>query len=127
MTHSIATLVATAMLGIVAASPAWADFRFQAATPYPTASPATPAPVPDGTRPESPFKIAHGFGRDVPLDFAARQIVPRGVTVSFGKGVDPSSTISWKGEAPWNRVLAAAVRPLHLRIITGATTVLIAR
>ena len=73
------------------------------------------------------FRVAQGFGHSVSLGFAARQIVPPGVTVRFGTGVDPASTMDWSGGQPWNRVLAAAVQPLGLRIVTGASSVLILR
>lgn len=73
------------------------------------------------------FRVAQGFGRSVSLGFAARQIVPPAVTVRFGAGVDPASTVDWSGGQPWNRVLAAAVQPLGLRIVTGTSSVLILR
>ena len=73
----------------------------------------------------SRFKMAWGFGNAVPMSFAVRQIVPGGVRVHYGAGVDPETSVSWKGNRPWNQVLAAAVYPLHLRIVTGTDTVLI--
>ena len=131
--------LAITALAVAGTTQARADFRLEAhptppATPPLMAAPdasASPA-VPDeregksGPAP-SPFRVAHGFGDDVPLSFAARQIVPPTVTVRYGRGVDPNAAVSWKGEAPWNRVLAAAVRPLQLRLTTGASSVLISR
>ncbi len=73
------------------------------------------------------FRVARGFGRSVSLGFAARQIVPPAVTVRFGAGVDPASTVDWSGGQFWNRVLAAAVQPLGLRVVTGTSSVLILR
>ena len=116
-----------------------ADFRLEAHPTPPTAAPllavpdASAYPVVQNEREGrsgpglSLFKVAHGFGDDVPLSFAARQIVPPTVTVRYGRGVDSNAAVSWKGEAPWNRVLAAAVRPLQLRLMTGASSVLISR
>ena len=73
------------------------------------------------------FKVAQGFGQDVPLAFAVRQIVPPAVRVRYGRGVNPEQTVTWRGAAPWNHVLSAAVRPLGLKVFTGTTSVLIAR
>ena len=73
------------------------------------------------------FKVARGFGEAVPMSFAVRQIVPAAVRVHYGPGIDPDILVSWKGNRPWNQALAAAVRPLHLRIVTGTQTVLITR
>ena len=85
---------------------------------------ATPRPSP----PPSPrFSVAQGFGRQVSLGFAARQIVPPAVAVRFGRGADPASAVDWTGGQPWNRALAAAVQPRGLRIVTGATSVTILR
>ena len=73
------------------------------------------------------LRVAQGFGRSVSLRFAVQQIVPPAVTVRFGVDVDPASPVTWSGGQPWNRVLAAAVQPLGLRIVTGASSVLILR
>lgn len=73
------------------------------------------------------FRVAQGFGQSVSVGFAARQIVPPAVTVRFGAGVDLASTVDWSGGQPWNRVLAAAVQPLGLRIVIGTSSVLILR
>lgn len=128
MTRPTRTLIAITLLGTAAAPPAWADFRLQPEATRSTAILSQPAPASEEEASPAPrFKLAHGFGHDVPLGFAVRQIVPTGVTVQFGKGVDPKSAVTWTGEAPWNRVLAAAVRPLGMKITTGASTVLIAR
>ena len=64
-----------------------------------------------------PFPTANGFGSQVPLAFATRQIVPPGVAVRFGLGADPTLLVDWKGGAPWDKVLRASVRPAGLRVI----------
>jgi len=115
-----------------------ADFRLspgQASerAPAPQAADNVIPPTPEVDRdmrpapPKSRFRVAQGFGRSVSLRFAVRQIVPPAVTVRFGVDVDPASPVTWSGGQPWNRVLAAAVQPLGLRIITGARSVLILR
>ena len=135
----------TTCIIIAAASPAVADFQLQP-PPVPPSEPAQPihdkalsdaAQGNDPARPDprrhvvSPaaprFRAAAGFGQGVPLAFAVRQIVPPAIAVRFGPGVDPDSAVDWTGGAPWNRVLAAAIAPLGLRLTVGATAALISR
>lgn len=133
--HITVAFAVACVLATTMHRPARADFRLQ--TGNQTSFPAAPVvasetgeePAAEPVRPaaRSRFNVAYGFGNEVPLSFAVRQIVPSTVTVRFGKTVDPSAIVSWKGDAPWNRVLAAAVRPLGLQITTSATSVLIDR
>ena len=60
--------------------------------------------------------IAQGFGQQVPLAFAMRQIVPPGVKTSFGPGVNQAALVDWSGGRPWIEVLRAAVQPLGLHV-----------
>ncbi len=60
-----------------------------------------------------------GFGDQVPLSFACRQIVPRGVKVSYGPGVDPATPVTWKGGDTWRLVLARTIRPLGLHMVAA--------
>lgn len=118
-----------ALLGSAAiAAPARADFQL---TPMlPSAAPASqpgPAPIilssPEGRVPPrrtaAPLAIpaAHGFGQQVPLAFATRQIVPAGVKTTFGPGVDQAALVDWSGGRPWIEVLRAAVHPLDLHVM----------
>jgi hypothetical protein len=73
------------------------------------------------------FSIARGFGDQVPLSFAASQIVPAHVRVSSGPGVQQESPVTWRGDRPWNQVLATAVAPLGYRIQTGRMAVAVIR
>lgn len=59
---------------------------------------------------------AQGFGDGIPLAFALRQIVPRGVRLTLANGVDPDARVSWQGGRPWTQVLGQAVAPLGLRL-----------
>ncbi len=86
------------------------------------ATPATDGPtsvaptiLPQPAKPN--FIVARGFGDQVPLRFAVRQIVPKAVKVSYGPGADPSATVDWKGGQGWNRVLLLAVKPLGYRLV----------
>lgn len=113
---------------------AHADFRLQ---PIPLSSnipaplPAMPLSDPGSGSEEDPvplrsrFLVARGFGRQIPMSFAARQIVPHAIEIRFAPGVNQAAFVTWSGGRPWNRVLASAVRPLHLRIRTTASSVVI--
>lgn len=115
-----------ALLGLVAAGgPARADLQMVpalgggagslrvVAQPI-VLSPASPRIVRRFTPPATP--IANGFGRQVPLAFAARQIVPAGVKTTFGSDVDQSELVDWTGGGPWTQVLRNAVQPLGLHV-----------
>jgi hypothetical protein len=76
---------------------------------------AEAAPIP---RPLPPrLRAVTGFGDRVPLAFAVRQIVPHTVAVSYGPGASSDSLVTWRGGAPWNQVLQAAVHPLGLHVV----------
>ena len=61
--------------------------------------------------------IAKGFGTQVPLVFAARQIVPHGVRTAFGEGLDPETLlVDWQGGRPWQDVLRRMLRPVALQV-----------
>jgi hypothetical protein len=61
--------------------------------------------------------MAYGFGNQVPLGFACKQIVPPAVKVIYGPGANPGVLVTWKGGKTWNRVLHDAVAPLGLRLV----------
>ena len=116
-----------ALLGFaVTTAPAWADFQLSPALPdsaqplqarpglagFPSAA-AVPA-----RRTVAPpaIPVANGFGQQVPLAFATRQIVPAGVKTTFGPDVDQAALVDWTGGRPWVEVLRAAVHPLGLHV-----------
>jgi hypothetical protein len=67
--------------------------------------------------------IARGFGDRVPLSFAVRQIVPATINVTYGAGVDPDALVDWRGGRSWRVVLADAVKPLGLRVVSAGTAI----
>ena len=72
--------------------------------------------------------LAQGFGHQVPLAFAVRQIVPASVKVSFSDGIDAEDLlVDWKGGRPWPDVLRSALRPPGLLVTFRPSAVLIAR
>lgn len=80
-------------------------------------------PAPRPTRPR--YSIAHGFGNDVPLSFAAKQIVPSSIRVVYRTGVDSDTRVTWSGGRPWNQALAAALRPHGLHMVLKGRTLTI--
>ena len=91
-----------------------------------------PAPAPArNLRPKSqsptlrrlaPEPVVAGFGDQVPLSFAVRQIVPARFRIAFGETVDRDARVDWKGGKPWRPTLSDAVRPLGLTVsVVGAT------
>ncbi len=60
------------------------------------------------------FNVIDGFGADMPLALALRQIVPAKYAFSFGNNVNPGETISWNGGKPWNEVLKDSLSPLNI-------------
>ena len=127
--HTLGTL---ALLGLIAANPVTPiDFRLLDAIPAPPAAGRAPpaereAPAARSwrhaqwlARPRPRIPLAEGFGNQVPLSFAARQIVPRGVSIRLGPGVDADAPVTWAGSGPWNQVLATAVARLGYRVRVG--------
>lgn len=73
------------------------------------------------------FASARGFGRQVPLAFAIRQIVPSKVKVVLTDEVNPDDLVDWDGGRAWVEALRAAVRPLNLRVTVTPMMVRISR
>src|SRR5208283_1247024 len=69
---------------------------------------------------------ARGFGSQIPLEFAVRQIVPAKIKVIYGSGADHNALVDWQGGKRWKLVLRDAVRPLGLDVRVHANFVSIA-
>ena len=113
--------------------PASADFRIQGAAPESGATSFPASPVPDEPAPRRRVRVtvrprvplAIGFGRQIPLSFAARQIVPASLPVSFAPDVDQDALVDWSGGRSWSQVIKAVVQPLRLRAVVTDRGVLI--
>jgi hypothetical protein len=111
------------------------DFVLEVPTPPPMAAaqvpilvepalqdgPADPDPVRPVIRPR--LILTRGFGDDVPLDFAVKQIVPPSLRVEYGATVDRQLRVSWKGGKPWQQVLRSLVDPIGLRLVLSGRVV----
>ena len=74
----------------------------------------------------APEPAASGFGDQVPLSFAVRQIVPPNFQVAYADTVQKDAPVNWKGGEPWRVTLASAVRPLGLIVTVNGPKVTIA-
>ncbi len=92
----------------------------------PSRAPIRPRPIPHPKIPlPAPDPALAGFGNEVPLSFAVRQIVPARFQVAFGETVQRDAPVDWKGGKPWRPTLSDAVRPLGLTVIVVGATVTI--
>jgi hypothetical protein len=135
--RNISYFLSIVCCGIAWATDARADFLLRPDPPNGSAvSIQAPAPQPDEPAPvtQSPLEpphprvlLARGFGRHVPLSFAARQIVPSSITVMYANNVDTSETVDWSGGTAWNVALTRAIQPLGLRIRVAPRAVTVYR
>lgn len=85
-------------------------------------TPHTPITAPATSK---TFNVVNGFGADIPLALALRQIVPPAYAYSFGKNVNPGYRVSWEGGKPWNDIVNDMLVPLNLGAqITGKTVII---
>ena len=85
-----------------------------------TAAPAQPEEI---TWKGGAFDVIEGFGSDMPLALALRQVVPAQYAFSFGRGVNPGYLVSWEGGKPWNLVLDDMLRPLNIKALIQGNVV----
>jgi hypothetical protein len=75
----------------------------------------------------SAYEVSEGFGSDLPLVMAIRQIVPAKYGFVFDEGVDLSSKVSWQGGKAWDAVLQDALVPVGLSASVRGDVVSIGR
>lgn len=65
------------------------------------------------------------FGKEIPLESAARQIVPEGTKVDFGTGVDKTTAVTWGSSSDWQSALSSAVarKGLKARFSDGGVVI----
>lgn len=68
-----------------------------------------------------------GFGTDIPLSLAVKQIVPDGYKVQIAPGVDSSVPVSWKEGGGWKQAITSAAKGAGYTAVVGADTVRITR
>jgi hypothetical protein len=75
----------------------------------------------------SAFAAFDSFGSDIPLESAAKQIVPEGFTVDYGAGVDKATAVTWGSAPDWQSALTSAVAKKGLKAEIGSGTVVIVK
>jgi len=126
-------LAALILVPCLAFAPAKADFLMLSPQGAPAPHESEP-PAPHSkskrhlpkTHLAPPELALSGFGDQVPLSFAVRQIVPAHFQVAFADAVHRDALVDWKGGEPWRVTLADAVRPLGLVVIVSGPKVTIA-
>jgi len=68
-----------------------------------------------------------GFGKEVPLAFAVRQIVPNDYLVRFETGIDQAAKVSWSGSDEWQNVLGGVTTPRGLAFRLDGQTVIVGK
>jgi ketosteroid isomerase-like protein len=68
-----------------------------------------------------------GFGTDIPLESAAKQIAPEGTTVNYADGVDRSTSLTFSKAADWKSSLSSAVAKKGLKADFADGTVTISK
>lgn len=91
-----------------------------AAIPPQMMTPASPIPASPSS---ASYAEAVGFGADMPLAFAMRQIVPPEYAFAFDPSVDHGARVSWTGGKPWDMVLTETLLPLGLASVIEGKTV----
>lgn len=70
------------------------------------------------------FDVIEGFGNDMPLALALRQIVPARYAFKFSEGVNAGKKVSWEGGKPWNDVLENALKPAGIDFVINRSTMI---
>lgn len=66
-----------------------------------------------------------GFGKDIPLAVALRQVVPPAYNLSFATGLDQGKPVSWSGGRPWIDVVNDMLNNRKLHASLNGNTILI--
>lgn len=88
---------------------------------------SVPAPTPESAPSAAPSQepVLQGFGKDIALVLALRDIVPAGYALSFSNPSDAGKRVSWRGGKVWHDVLNDSLAPLGLTHVMTANAVLI--
>ena len=83
-------------------------------------SPTVPAPIVSAAG-----GMVEGFGKDIPLALALRDIVPSSYAYVFQSGDMAGRKVSWRGGKQWQQVLQDALSPLNLTSVIQGNVVAI--
>lgn len=84
------------------------------------------APPLASTDVKSSFAPVVGFGDELPLALALRDIIPEDYSYRFSRGVNPGVAVSWDGQGqPWDLVVAELLAPHNLGVMLKDRQVII--
>lgn len=69
--------------------------------------------------------VVHGFGNNVSLDFAVRQIVPKTMKIIYIGNINKNEKVSWIGERPWDQVIQELVFYRNIQIKINSSVVIL--
>lgn len=98
------------------------DVNAAPATPV-TPAPVASEPVPVAAPAPASMPVYEGFGQDITLVLALREIVPTSYAFAFDRPEFAAQTISWDGGRPWLDVLNAALAKRSLVAQVSGNTV----
>lgn len=96
-------------------------------TPRPVSSMQPLLSSPQKAPSSQPDDVVQGFGSDMPLALALRQVVPPSYAFSFGDDVNAGYRVSWDGGKPWNQVVNDMIAPLGLVAVIRGKQVIISK
>lgn len=85
--------------------------------------PQTAAAAPDTVPDTNVQQEFIGFGNDMPLAIALRQVAPASYAFSFGTDVNPGAKVSWSGGSSWEMVVTDMISPLGLVAVIRNNTI----
>jgi len=97
----------------------------QNTNPATSSAPVIKAEVAAAPQKKSKAEIIEGFGKDIPLALALRQVVPPQYAFSFAKGVNLGQRVSWNGDRPWDEALQDMLTSVKLQALRQNNIILI--
>ena len=73
-------------------------------------------------QPSYAFSEVQGFGRDIPLALALRQVVPPDFSFSFN-GLAPGAPVSWQGGRGWDEILKDVLAEVDAQAALNGNTI----
>ena len=81
----------------------------------PQIAPRPMAPKPVVSKPRTQNDLAVGFGNDLPLATALKQVLPENYTYILDQNIGVGQKVSWNGGQPWPIVINNMIAPLGLK------------
>ena len=79
-----------------------------------TRQPLSPTSVSASSSGFNDSTVIQGFGKQVPLVIALREVVPASYQFAYADGINLGTLVNWKGGRPWPEVMTNVVTPLGL-------------